>query len=161
MGADVAVRTSGRSLGARLASRWFVRSLLVGAFASACDWGTVLCCARALGWPSAFCAACGLTIGSTLSFTLNRKVAFTDCRLTLWTSALRYAGAIGCLMVVHASAVGILTDRSRLPILVSKLIADVTILSFGQLLLLRYIVFPRNKAAASPAVAPRPPAELA
>lgn len=150
-----------RKLCARLASRWFVRSLLVGAVSSACDYGTLLFCARVLQWPSAFCAACGLAVGSTLSFTLNRCVAFTDCRTPLWSSALRYAGAIGALMVVHASAVGLLTDRAQVPILVSKLIADVTILSAGQLLLLRYIVFPRNKAAASPAVSSTQPAELA
>lgn len=119
----------------------------MGAVAAACDYAVLMLCAFVLEFPSAVAAMCGLAVGATLNFLLNRNYAFRDCSANLGTTAVRYAAAIGCLMALHAPAVGMLTDRLELPIIVSKLIADVTLLAGGQLLLLRYVVFPRNKGA--------------
>ena len=132
-----------------------MRSLAIGAVASACDYGVLLLCAWGAGWPSAWCAMFGLSVGATVNFLLNRRFAFTDSQGSIAGSAFRYAAAIGCLMVAHASAVGMLTDRAQIHIVASKLISDVTLLAGGQLLLLRYVVFPRNKSATAPAVARR------
>lgn len=136
-----------RRLARFLRTSWAIRSLALGAVAAACDYTVLILCAFVLDLPSAVAAMCGLAVGATLNFLLNRNYAFRDCQSTLAATALRYAAAIACLMVLHAPAVGMLTDRLELPIVVSKLIADVTLLAGGQLLLLRYVVFPRNKGA--------------
>lgn len=129
----------------RMGSWWVVRSLAIGAVASCVDYSLVWVCAVLMGVPSAVAAACGLSVGTTVNFGLNRRFAFGDSHHPLGGAALRYAAAFGALMLVHASAVGAMADRFGVPILLAKLLADVTLLLGGQLLLLRYIVFPRNK----------------
>lgn len=134
---------------------WWVRSLCIGAVASAVDYSIVWALGVAVGIPSAFAAASGLTVGTTVNFALNRRFAFGDCASGFGAAALRYAAAFGALMLVHASAVGVMADRFGVPLLLAKLLADVTLLSGGQLLLLRYVVFPRNKAPLPAPVAGR------
>ena len=137
---------------ARLAGSWIVRSLAVGAVSSGVDYALVYGTSTFLAFPAAFAALCGLGVGTVTNFLLNRRFAFKDSGAGWAGAAVRYFGALGCLMLVHATAVGLLTERAGLHILLAKLVADVTLLSGGQLLVLRYIVFPRNKTP-RPAVA--------
>ena len=144
----------------RLLDWWPVRSLTANAVAGMGDYAVLLICAKLLGLPSAVSAFLGLCTGLSASFLLNRRFVFRDTAVTLGGALLRYVAAVACLMSVHAAAVGLLTDRVGLHILVAKVLADATLLTGGQLLLLRWFVFPRNKGAAAVAVSAGP-AELA
>lgn len=117
--------------------------------AALCDYTLLLTTAKVIGWPTPICAMVGVSVGASVNFLLNRRLAFRDSRSSVAGAALRYVAAIGCLMILHATAVGVLTDRLEVPIVLSKLISDVTLLAGGQLLILRYVVFPRNKSAPS------------
>lgn len=145
----------------RLAAHWVVRCLAVGAVSSACDYSLLWVTAVVVRLPTPLCAMIGVSVGSTVSFLLNRAISFRDSHNTFGGAALRYAAVIGSLMIVHATAVGLLRDRAHWPILVAKLVADLCILTGGQLLLLRYVVFPRNKTHPAPALAERRAAEVA
>lgn len=145
---------------ARMSKYWAVRSLAVGAVSSTCDYSALLTSAKVLHWPSPICAMLGVALGATVGFLLNRTVAFKDSQGSFAGAALRYAAAISILMMIHATVVGLLTDRAKWPILAAKLLGDVTILAGGQLLLLRYIVFPRNKARAAPTITAQRAAEI-
>jgi hypothetical protein len=92
-------------------------------------------------------------VGASVGFTLNRGVAFRDAGPVI-PAILRYVAAFGLLMALHAGAVGVLTGPWRIPLVLAKACADVSLLAGGQLLLLRYIVFPRNKGAAEVALQP-------
>lgn len=131
------------------------RSLCIGAVASTVDYSVLSLLGLVLGVPAAFASFAALSVGTTVNFALNRRYSFRDNQSGLAGAAARYAAAFGCLMVLHSASVGMLTDRLAVPLLLSKLVSDVTLLLGGQLLLLRYVVFPRNKRRPSPAVAGR------
>jgi Kef-type K+ transport system membrane component KefB len=48
-------------------------------------------------------------------------------------------------MVIHASLIYFLADRLRIPVVLAKFMADILVFSVGQLLVLRYFVFPRRR----------------
>jgi putative flippase GtrA len=131
----------------KVGERWVVRSLVANALASTGDYAVLLTCAKVLGLPSSVCALLGLSVGMTGSFLLNRSFAFPHNAASLGGALARYVAVIGCLMSLHAAAVGLLTDRLGMPIVAAKLLCDAILLAGGQLLLLRYVVFPRNKDA--------------
>jgi putative flippase GtrA len=126
---------------------WAARSLAANALASVSDYAVLLFCAKVLGLPSSACAFFGLSVGVTASFLLNRRFAFRNSSASVGGALIRYVAAISSLIPLHAVAVGFLTDRAGIPIVLAKLLADATLLLGGQLLLLRYVVFPRNKDA--------------
>jgi putative flippase GtrA len=132
----------------KLLDWWPVRSLAANAVAGVGDYATLLTCAKVLELPSALCAFLGLCVGLSVSFLLNRRFVFRDTATSLGGALLRYAAAVACLMSVHAASVGLLTDRVGLHIALAKALSDATLLTGGQLLLLRWFVFPRNKGAA-------------
>jgi hypothetical protein len=88
----------------------------------------------------------GLLVGASVGFTLNRGVAFRDAGPVL-PAILRYMGGFGLLIALHAGAIGVLTGPWNFPLVLAKACADLSLLAGGQLLLLRYVVFPRNKGA--------------
>jgi len=139
---------------------WAARSLAASGVASLGDYSVLLVCAKLLRLPSTVSAFLGLCIGISSSFLLNRRFAFRQSSATFGGALVRYLVAIGCLIPLHAVTVGLLTDRVQIPIVLAKLLADATLLAGGQLLLLRYVVFPRNKDARSAVSASRA-AELA
>jgi putative flippase GtrA len=144
----------------KLLEWWPVRSLTANTVAGVGDYAVLLTSAKLLGLPTAVCAFLGLSVGLSASFLLNRRFVFRDTSATLGGALLRYVAAVTCLMSLHAAAVGLLTDRIGLHIVVAKMLCDATLLTGGQLLLLRWFVFPRNnKNAAAVAVSARP-AEL-
>jgi hypothetical protein len=49
-------------------------------------------------------------------------------------------------MLLHAALVRTLADGMGLPVVFAKLVSDVCVFTFGQLLLLRFFVFPVRRA---------------
>lgn len=136
----------------RFFANWTVRSILIGAVGSVVDLCVLLFTAKVLGFPAPAAAACGVTCGATTNFLLNRRFAFQMHGQPIAGPALRFAFGTALLVLVHAAVVAVLTDM-RAPLLVAKYSADVLVLLGGNLVLLRYFVFPRTAAVAAPAPA--------
>ena len=130
---------------------WATRSLAVGGVATVVDVCVLLVCKHFLHLMTPVCAAIGVLVGSTLTFFLNRHFAFRDHKEPAAPQAVKFALATGVCMLIHAGLVGFLTDRLGVPVVVSKLIADICVFSVGQLLVLRYLVFPKKKHGAESA----------
>jgi len=137
---------------------WATRSLAVGAAATALDICVLLVCVKLLNLPNPVGAAVGVTVGSTFTFYANKHFAFRDAGAAVGSQALKFVGATACSMVIHASFVWLLADRMGVNVVLAKMIADVAVFSVGQLLVLRYLVFP--KAVIPAPVVERVPSDL-
>jgi len=135
---------------------WAVPSLLVGAVATLVDVGVLLAAMRWLGASSAGGAMLGVAVGSTVAFLGNRRFAFRSSATAWVPEALRFVAGTFAGMLVHAMLVRTLADRMGVPVVLAKLASDVCVFTFGQLLLLRFFVFParRRLQAIGPARAP-------
>ena len=123
---------------------WVTRSLVVGACATVLD-VCVLLITRKLGMTTRYSAMVGVLFGSTLTFFLNRHFAFRDHDPKLAPQALKFIVATAVCMVIHGYLVQLLTDRWGVPVVISKLLADLVVFTGGQLLVLRYLVFPKAR----------------
>lgn len=128
---------------------WATRSLAVGAAATALDVVILLVAVTLFGLPTPVGAAIGVAFGTTFTFFANRHFAFRDRKPELAPQAIRYVVTTLPAMAVHATLVGLLADRFGVPVVISKFIADVLVFLIGNLLILRYVVFPRAKSKAS------------
>ncbi len=129
----------------RIFKSWVTLSLGAGAIATVFDLalGTTL---LHFGTPTRVAAMMGTTFGSTIAFFLNRYVAFREKKPDVARAALRFIGATFISIVIHGQLVVLLRDDVGVPFVPAKLIADVCVFSFIQLLVLRYFVFPKPKA---------------
>ncbi len=125
---------------------WATRSLAVGAIATAIDILILLVCVRRLGLSNPEGAMCGVAVGATFAFFANRHFAFRDHTPQLAPQAAKFIASTGVAMLIHAAFVWFLADRLGTPVVIAKLIADVAVFSVGQLLVLRYLVFPSRSA---------------
>jgi putative flippase GtrA len=132
---------NGRSLRA-----WAVPSLLVGAVATTVDVAVLLAAIRWLHASSAGGAMLGVAVGSTVAFLGNRRFAFRSSARSWVPEALRFVAGTTVGMLLHAALVRTLADGMGLPVVFAKLVSDVCVFTFGQLLLLRFFVFPVRRA---------------
>lgn len=137
-------RSSLRALVQRVMRSWAARSLQVGALATVVDVCVLLVCKKVFKLPTPVGAAAGVAIGSTIAFFLNRTFAFRAHGTPVTGQAVRYVISTLIAMSIHAPLVGILADWLDVPVVVSKLIADVFVFSIGQLLALRFLVFRKS-----------------
>lgn len=128
-------------MAARSWDHWALKSLLVGAVASAVDLGLLLLTSLGAGWPPGPAAAAGVLCGAATSFTLNRRYTFRQAG-PLLGPAVRFALGTTVLAALHAAAVSWMASALRAPLLVAKYASDVGVLLGGNLLLLRFVVFP-------------------
>jgi putative flippase GtrA len=126
---------------------WVSRSLAVGAVATAVDLVVLLAAVRWLRVSNPVGAMLGVAVGSTVAFLGNRSFAFRDSDGPWLPEALRFLAGTGVGMVVHGQLVRVLTDQ-EMPLVLAKLTADVCVFTFGQLLLLRFFVFPARRSLA-------------
>jgi len=136
---------------ARIWNSWATRSLAVGAVATVLDLAIGLTLRNLLHVETRIAAMSGVIIGSTFTYFANRYFAFRDENPALASSMLKFVLATVISSLVHGQFVVWLTDRLGVPFALSKVLADLAIFSVGQLLVLRYLVFP--KVAAKPLVA--------
>ncbi len=120
---------------------WALKSFALNGIGSAVDYSVLMLAAALAHLPTAIAAMFGVASGATFNFALNRRIAFRRTQDPLLPQLGRYVLAIGALMLVHAVAMWLLRDRLGLPILVSKLCADLVILAGGQPFVLRRFVF--------------------
>jgi putative flippase GtrA len=115
---------------------------MVGAVATLVDVGVLLAALRWLHASSAEGAMLGVAVGSTVAFLGNRRFAFRSAATAWRPEALRFVAGTAVGMGVHAMLVRTLADRVGVPVVLAKLVSDVCVFTFGQLLLLRFFVFP-------------------
>ena len=140
-----------KALAKRLWGSWATRSLAVGGVATAVDVSVLLFCVHFFQLPNPVAAMCGVAVGSTLTFFANRHFAFKANQAPgeLGPQLFRFVATTAVAMVVHAGVVHVLADRLDVEVVIAKFIADILVFSVGQLLILRYIVFPEKRQSRS------------
>lgn len=133
---------------------WVSRSLMVGAAATALDILILLVCVKGFGAPNPVGAMVGVLFGSTFTFFANRHFAFRDHKPNLAPQAVKFVSVTAVSMLIHAYLVHLLADNWGVPVVLAKMAADILVFSVGQLLMLRYIVFPKWKPKDVPASEP-------
>jgi len=133
---------------------WATRSLAIGGVATVLDILTLLLCVH-LGASNPVAAMIGVSVGATFTFFANRHFAFRDHHPEVAPQVLKFVGATAGAMMIHAALVHLLADRWHVPVVLAKVLADIAVFSVGQLLLLRYLVFPKKKDGATPETSPR------
>lgn len=129
---------------------WATRSLAIGAVATALDILILLFCVKLFFMPNPVGAMVGVLFGSTFTFFANRHFAFRDHNPKLAPQAAKFVVATLVGMLVHAKFVYIFADRLGVNVVLAKLVADILVFSVGQVLVLRYFVFPKTKPVPAP-----------
>ncbi len=124
---------------------WATRSLAVGALATGIDLiiGTSL--NSGFHVETRISAMSGSIIGGAFTYFANRFFAFKEKNPELASSMLKFVVVTCFSSIVHGQLVVWLHDSLAWPFVVAKMVADVAIFTFAQLLVLRYIVFPRSE----------------
>lgn len=124
--------------------QWATRSLAVGAVSTVLDLGLGGLLLW-LGAPTRAAAMAGTLFGSVFSYFLNRAIAFRD-QGPKSRSLPRFAAVTVLASSIHGQFV-VWFRSLGLPYIAAKMAADVIVYSVGQLLLLRYVVFPKERVA--------------
>lgn len=127
----------------RLSKWWAVRSLAVGAVSTTLDLltgGLVLW----LGGPTRAAAMLGNAVGTTWTYFANRHLAFKDHRASFVDSAWKFVLMNVVLGIVHGQVVVWFRDDAGIPYVVAKMMADLLVVTGPQLLLMRYVIFPKQ-----------------
>lgn len=138
----------------RLWGSWATRSLAVGALATVIDVLVGAGMLHALGARTRLSAMVGVAVGAAFTFVANRYLAFREHDPKLAKPALRFALATAVAMLFHGQLVVLLRDQLGVPFVFAKVAADVAVFSVGQLLVLRYVVFPKRADEGAAAIAP-------
>ena len=123
---------------------WGSRTLMIGAVSTTldlCTGGLVLW----LGGPTRAAAMAGTTVGSTFSYFANRYFAFQDHEEPVARSGLKYLLMQATLGILHGQVTVLLRDDAGIPYVAAKMMADVMVVTWPQLLLMRYFIFPKRK----------------
>jgi putative flippase GtrA len=128
----------------RVLKSWATLSLAAGAIATSFDLalGTTL---LHFGTPTRVAAMVGTTFGSTIAFFLNRYVAFRENKPKVAVPALRFLFVTLISITIHGQLVVLLRDDAGFAYVPAKMIADVCVFTFAQLVIFRYFVFPKPK----------------
>lgn len=127
----------------RLVKWWAFRSLAVGGVSVALDLGVGLT-VLSLGGPTRLAAMCGTTVGSTWTYFANRHFAFKDHQEPVAKSGLKFLVVQAVLNTAHGQVVVWLRDVVGIPYVLAKMLADVLVVTFPQLWLMRNVVFPKK-----------------
>jgi putative flippase GtrA len=128
---------------AKLGSFWATRSLIIGTGSTLFDFGLGTFLATVAHVPTRIAAMTALTLGTTLTFLLNRRFAFREPKLA--GPAMRFAGVTVCEILVHGQLMVLLRDGHHLPYVTAKLLSDLMVFTAVHLMLLRYVVFPLKR----------------
>jgi putative flippase GtrA len=144
-------RRSFKALAAWAWDSWATRSLAMSSAATVVDISVLVFCVELLGLPNPVAAMVGVTFGSAFTFFANRHFAFRDHHPDLAPQVMKFVLTTAVAMVIHASLVYIFADRLRIPVVFAKIIADIIVFSVGQLLVMRYFIFPKKRTAGATA----------
>jgi putative flippase GtrA len=123
---------------------WAGMSTLFGSLSTVFDLGLVIVLVQIFRFNPVVAAPIGVFFGSAVNFTLNRLFAFRDSRGHLFFQAMRFFVGTVIAATVHAGVVYVLTERLHVYYVISKFAADILVFTGGNLLLYRYLVFPKT-----------------
>lgn len=128
----------------KILKSWATLSLAAGAFSTGIDLsiGATL---LYLGAPTRAAAMTGTLIGSTITFFLNRSIAFRANKPKLVVPLVRFILFTLIASTVHGQVVVHLRDQWGIAYAASKILADLCVFTFAQLIVFRYFVFPKPK----------------
>lgn len=129
---------------------WATRTLAVGAGATAIDVCILLLCVKLFRLPNPLAAMVGVLVGSVFTFFANKFFAFRDHNPKLAPQAAKFAVATAVGMLIHAQFVYLFADRMGFNVVLAKFAADIVVFTVGQMLVLRYFIFPKKPAALAP-----------
>lgn len=128
----------------RLERLWAIRSLLVGV-------GSVVL-ALAIGWivlafggPTRAAAMLGLAVAWVFTYVANRVWAFDDSDASLASSGFKFVVMAVVTTLAHGQVVTWLSDGWGVPFTAAKLLGDVLVVTVPNLLIMRFIVFPKRE----------------
>lgn len=129
----------------RLERLWALRSLIVGA-------GAVIV-ALVIGWivlafggSARVAAMLGLAVAWSFTYVANRAWAFDDSDASLGSSGLKFVVMAVATTLVHGQVVAWLTETWSVPFTIAKLLGDVLVVTIPNLIIMRFVVFPKRKA---------------
>jgi putative flippase GtrA len=123
---------------------WAGLSTLFGTVSTVFDLGLVIVLVQLFHFNAVAAAPLGVFFGSAVNFTLNRLFAFRDSKGHVAFQAMRFIAGTIVAAAVHAGVVYVLTERLHVYYVISKFAADILVFSGGNLLLYRYLVFPKT-----------------
>lgn len=98
-----------------------------------------------LGGPTRAAAMAGTTVGSTFSYFANRHFAFKDHEEPVAKSGIKYFIMQAVLGIMHGQVTVLLRDNAGVHYILSKMMADMLVVTGPQMLLMRYFIFPKKK----------------
>jgi putative flippase GtrA len=128
----------------RVVRHWAGLSTLFGTVSTVFDLGLVIVLVQLANFNAVAAAPLGVFFGSAVNFTLNRLFAFKDSKGHVAAQAMRFIAGTIVAAGVHAGVVYVLTERLHVYYVISKFAADILVFSGGNLLLYRYLVFPKT-----------------
>lgn len=129
----------------KLRDGWASRSLAIGALATVLDLGLGNLLLHVFRSPTRVAAMAGTVLGATFIFFANRYFAFKEKNPKLGSPLLKFIGVTALSSVVHGQLMVFAHDRWGINYTLAKMGCDLLVFTFGQLLLLRYVVFPKPK----------------
>ena len=129
----------------RIAKLWAARSLGVGALSTVLD----LCMGGLVLWaggPTRAAAMSGIAVGATFTYFANRHFAFKDHQEPVAKSGLKFVLVQVVLGLMHGQVVVWLRDSLGIPYAFAKMMADLMVVTGPQLVLMRYFIFPKQRA---------------
>ena len=124
---------------------WISVSLIGNLVGTIFDLSVVIALVQVAHFNPVAAAPCGVFVGATVNFFINKTFAFKDSHGHTGLQLARFLGGTAVAAAVHAGLVYILTNKLGVFYVISKLIADVLVFTVGNLFLLRFIVFPKNR----------------
>lgn len=136
-----------KSLAQKIYRSWATRSLAIGAVATFVDVtiGTIL--VSFLEMPTRFGAMCALAVGTTVNFLGHRYFAFRESNAKVADPAMRWLAMTVLQTIMHGQLMVMLRDWWGVPFVPSKFAADLVVFTGAQLLIVRYVVFPKKEPA--------------
>jgi putative flippase GtrA len=135
---------------------WAFKSVAINATGSLLDLCVLMIFARVIKAPLPVAAFLGAATGASFNFFVNRRLAFSDSQLAFGSQALRYAACTLGLLLLHAAFVTFLHQNFAVPLPVAKFTSDFCVMAGAQLVLLRFVVFPRGETSSATARVAKP-----
>jgi putative flippase GtrA len=101
-------------------------------------------------------AMTGTAIGTLFGYFANRFFAFRDHQDQGHHSAWRFILVTSTSTLIHGQLVVWMRDRFGIPFVLAKMASDMVVFNFGQLVVLRYLVFPKRPPDEPTVDAPAP-----
>ena len=140
----------------KINSSWALKSLLIGLCCGVVDTTIGTSLVYFLDVPTRIAAMSALTVGTTLNFLAQRYFAFKEKDAKVAGPAMRWIIMTLCQTFLHGQIVVMMRDWWGVPYVPAKLTADLLVFTGLQLLLVRYVVFPKKKDAAATSLSSEP-----